>query len=369
MPFLSEEEMIAPGNMGALGSNDAVNLLFTWMMGSRSLNCRKSDAVGGWHAVTASRCGLGLFGSGAHLQLRNFLSKSLNHSRSLHSPEQPWKHSPSRIGARGLPYQMSLGILSSNLWSSWYMGPQGQNLSDNRSQIRLAAFGGVSADGSPSPTDDKSQFPRRNLTNFLLGLNILVFIAQAATQGKLLLAGAKVNSLIDKGQFWRLLTPAVLHANVFHLLVNSYSLNSVGPSVEAIAGPKRFVAVYTISALTSTTLSYCLCKSPSVGASGAIFGLVGALAVFLLRHKNMMVGGQRSFKQVGRIIVLNMVLGLSSAGIDNWSHFGGLLGGAAVTWLLGPVYSFETPPGGGKRQLVDRPPISYLISARSTSNR
>ncbi|KAL2650765.1 hypothetical protein R1flu_018893 [Riccia fluitans] len=371
----SPEEMMVPGHMGALGSSGAVNLLFTWIIGTKSFSCRKTENVGGWRAAAASQYGLGLFGVGAHFQLRNLLSRSLQqHSRIQRSSERPLKHSFSLTGNGngnyGLPYSLSLGLLMATPWSSWYLGPQGQIFSSNRRpEFKLAAAGGDSFGGSPSSTDEKNRFPRRNLTNFLLGLNILVFVAQGATQGKLMLLGAKVNSLIDKGQFWRLLTPAVLHANVFHLFVNSYSLNSVGPPVEAFAGPKRFLAVYMISALSSTTLSYCLCKSPSVGASGAIFGLVGCLAVFLLRHRNMMPGGQQSLKQVGRIIILNMVLGLGSGGIDNWSHFGGLLGGAAVTWLLGPVYSFESPPGGGKRHLVDRPPISYLIPAFSKNLR
>ncbi|KAL3700856.1 hypothetical protein R1sor_018878 [Riccia sorocarpa] len=362
--FNSRAEIIILGHMGVLGSNDAVNLLFTWMIGSKSVSSKKAENVGSWRAEAASHYGLGIFGVGAHLQLRNFLSRSLQQrSRIQRSSERPLKHSrsfsPTGNGIHVLPYSMSLGVLMATPWSSWYVGPQGSS----RPDFKVAGVGGDSIGGPPSSTEDKNQIPRRNLTNILLGLNILVFVAQAATHGKLLLLGAKVNSLIDKGQFWRLLTPAVLHANVFHLFVNSYSLNSIGPPVEAFAGPLRFSAVYMISALSSTTLSYCLCKSPSVGASGAIFGLVGALAVFLFRHRNMMVGGQQSLKQVGRIIILNMLLGLGSGGIDNWSHFGGLLGGAAVTWALGPVYSFETPRGGGKRHLVDRPPISYLIPA------
>ncbi|KAJ7522364.1 hypothetical protein O6H91_18G008300 [Diphasiastrum complanatum] len=118
-------------------------------------------------------------------------------------------------------------------------------------------------------------------TNVILGLNVLIFVAQSASQGRLLLLGAKVNSLIEKGQMWRLITPALLHANLGHLLVNSYSLNAIGPTVETLGGPKRFLAVYAASAVASSTLSYFLCKAPSVGASGAIFGLLGIRTCFL----------------------------------------------------------------------------------------
>jgi len=151
--------------------------------------------------------------------------------------------------------------------------------------------------------------------------------------------------------------------------VNSYSLNSVGPTVESLGGGKRFLAVYTISALSSSGLSYALCTAPSVGASGAIFGLVGALAVFLARHKTLMSGGDKNLKQVGRVIALNLAFGLLSDGIDNWGHVGGLLGGAAVAWLIGPALSFDFAPGSGKKQLFDRPPIARLISPWSKQPR
>ncbi|KAH9314187.1 hypothetical protein KI387_022814, partial [Taxus chinensis] len=161
---------------------------------------------------------------------------------------------------------------------------------------------------------------RRVCTNILLALNILLYAGQILSQGKITLWGAKINSLINDGQIWRLATSSFLHANTMHLLVNCYSLNSVGPIVEKLSGPKRFVAVYMASAITSATMSYYLSKSPSLGASGAIFGLVGSLAVFTFRHKNIMSGGWKSLSEIARNIALNMVLGLLSQGIDNWGH-------------------------------------------------
>ncbi|CAN1143293.1 RHOMBOID-like protein 10, chloroplastic [Linum perenne] len=113
----------------------------------------------------------------------------------------------------------------------------------------------------------------RNLTNVLLAANILVFAAQFATRGELLFWGAKINSLIDRGEIWRLVTSSFLHSGILHLMVNCYSLNSVGPTVESLTGAKRFLAVYFTSAIASSTASYWLCKGPSVGASGAVFGL------------------------------------------------------------------------------------------------
>ncbi|CAL5415424.1 unnamed protein product [Camellia sinensis] len=169
-------------------------------------------------------------------------------------------------------------------------------------------------------TSKRFSFSGRGWTNILLMINVLVYIAQIATQGKLLVWGAKINSLIDQGQLWRLATSSVLHSNIGHLMINCFSLNSVGPTVETISGPRRFLAVYITSAIASSAMSYWLCKSPSVGASGAVFGLVGSVSVFVLRHRSLVGGGKEDLQHIARVIVLNMVIGLLFKGIDNWGH-------------------------------------------------
>ncbi|XP_057496545.1 RHOMBOID-like protein 10, chloroplastic [Actinidia eriantha] len=206
----------------------------------------------------------------------------------------------------------------------------------------------------------------RGWTNILLAVNVLVFIAQVATQGKLLVWGAKINSLIDEGQLWRLATSAFLHANITHLMVNCYSLNSVGPTVEAISGPRRYLAVYFTSAIASSATSYWFCKAPAVGASGAIFGLVGSFAVFILRHRGLVRGGKEDLRHIAHVIVLNMVIGLLSKGIDNWGHLGGLVGGAATSWLLGPAWRYESTSNDGRKVFADRAPIFALIKTKRT---
>ncbi|KAK3006839.1 hypothetical protein RJ639_016572 [Escallonia herrerae] len=254
----------------------------------------------------------------------------------------------------------------------------------------------------------------RRWTNIFIAANVLVYLAQIATHGKLMLWGAKINGLIDKGQLWRLVTSSFLHANIGHLMMNCYSLNSVGPTMENISGPERFVAIYITSAIASSTMSYWLCKAPAVGASGAIFGLVsflydwnnnsdclsfriikmggktaycgidlmttfieslyvggiskvGSFAVFLLRHGSLVRGGTGGLQHIARIITLNMVLkaiGLLSGGIDNWGHLGGLLGGVATSWLLGPEWRSDSRSFGRRGDFVDRAPIFSLISTR-----
>lgn len=180
-----------------------------------------------------------------------------------------------------------------------------------------------------------------------------------------MLWGAKVNSLIDEGQLWRLVTSSFLHANLGHLLVNCYSLHSVGPTVENLCGTRRFFTIYFASAVASSAMSYWLSEAPAVGASGAIFGLVGSIAVFSLRHKSLLGSGAQDLKHIAKVIVLNMVIGLSFSGIDNWGHLGGLLGGAAVSWLIGPALTYDYTTRDGRKVYADRAPIFFLNQRRS----
>ncbi|KAM7252309.1 hypothetical protein ACFE04_024192 [Oxalis oulophora] len=202
----------------------------------------------------------------------------------------------------------------------------------------LSSFGGF-FNGGKSFKESESGFSKRRWTNILLAVNILVYIAQVSTNGKLLLWGAKINC---------------------------YSLNSIGPSVENICGPKRYLAVYFSSAVTSSLASYWFCKAPAVGASGAIFGLVGCFGVFIMRHRSLIKGGGEDLQHIAKVIFLNMAIGLMSKGIDNWGHFGGLLGGCATSWLLGPAWKFEALSSDRRKIFVDRAPINYLLNRNNT---
>jgi membrane associated rhomboid family serine protease len=101
---------------------------------------------------------------------------------------------------------------------------------------------------------------------------------------------------------------------------NCFSLNSIGPMVEMLTGPRRYLAVYFTSALAGSLMSYRYCASPAVGASGAIFGLVGAYAVYTWRHRRFLGHGKESLEHIGRVVILNMGMGLLTRGIDNWGH-------------------------------------------------
>ncbi|MED6119521.1 RHOMBOID-like protein 10, chloroplastic [Stylosanthes scabra] len=108
-------------------------------------------------------------------------------------------------------------------------------------------------------------------------------------------------------------------------------------------------------------MSYWFCRMPAVGASGAIFGLVGSVAVFVLRHKDIVGGGKEDLQHIAHVIALNMVIGLLSNGIDNWGHLGGLIGGVAASWLIGPAWKHESTSRDGKKLFIDSAPMYKLL--------
>jgi len=175
-------------------------------------------------------------------------------------------------------------------------------------------------------------------TNFLLCITAVVYVLQMLTQGWLLDAGAKDNSMIVQGQYYRLLTAMLLHIGLVHLLCNCFSLNTVGPIVEMLFGTERMVITYVLAGLGGNLLSFSLTQARSVGASNAVFGLVGAFGVYVLRHRKLY--GKRSDRILNSIIktcLLNVCIGLIPCmRIDNWGHLGGAVVGATVGYLFGP---------------------------------
>jgi rhomboid protease GluP len=180
----------------------------------------------------------------------------------------------------------------------------------------------------------------------LLGLTILLYLAQMGTE--MLLGydlpaafGVKANELILSGQIWRLITPVFLHGSILHIGFNMYALYIFGPGLERYYGHGRFLALYLVAGFAGNVFSFMFTASPSLGASTAIFGLLGAQGVFLYRNREMLGGiAQRALINIVMIAVINLVIGLSP-GIDNWGHLGGLIGGTLFAWYAGPVLGVE----------------------------
>lgn len=178
------------------------------------------------------------------------------------------------------------------------------------------------------------------ITYTLIAINILIYAfiyLYSLKSGKsydelLQVFGAKVNSNILAGEYWRFLTPVFLHAGIVHLLINCYSLYAIGVSVERIFGRPRFFAVYFIAGILGNILSFMFSPNPGVGASGAIFGLLGALLYFGLEKPALF---RRLFgNSILITIVINLTYGFSNTGIDNFAHIGGLIGGFLATGIV-----------------------------------
>ncbi len=195
------------------------------------------------------------------------------------------------------------------------------------------------------------------LTRALLLINLLLFVITSllsrggfmeavlgGADGLTLIAlGAKENSLILRGEYWRLLTPIFLHIGIVHLLFNSYALNLFGREVEGLFGSWRFAVVYFLSGIAGSLLSFAFSPNTSAGASGAIFGVIGAMAAFLIRNRETLgAQGRQHLQSLAFMIGINLFLGVSLPGIDNYGHIGGLVAGFVLGFLVSPTYAVES---------------------------
>ncbi len=199
-------------------------------------------------------------------------------------------------------------------------------------------------------------------TYAILAVNLVVFAATLFLGRNFVLGlGAKVNQAIVAGQFWRLATAMFLHVDLLHIAFNSYALLIFGPQVERPYGRLRFLLMYFISGLAGSAFSFLLSPYDSVGASGAIFGLVGVMGAYLYRYRKQLTTGKARLTNVLSIVAYNLLYGFMVRGVDNWAHIGGLLAGLALGWFLAPRYHFARPDPLGPPQVVDRgSPLQWL---------
>ena len=162
------------------------------------------------------------------------------------------------------------------------------------------------------------------------------FLSFSATT--LAMLGGNNLMLVQNGEVWRLLTSAFLHAGLIHLLVNMYSLAILGTQVETFIGKWKFLFIYLISAISGNLLSLVFSAENviSVGASGALFGLMGALLYFGYHYRLYLSEAIRN--QIIPIIILNLLIGFTISGIDNVAHIGGLIGGYLAAMAIGIDY-------------------------------
>ena len=159
--------------------------------------------------------------------------------------------------------------------------------------------------------------------------------------------GLKLNShILDQGQWWRLISSTFTHLDVLHIAFNGYGLYSLGPLIERFYGRTRMILLYLGTGVIATVCSMVFSDVPSGGASGAIYGLVGALLVFGYRHKAFLP--ERVSHALTRGMLPWVIFGIGigffgSIPMDNAAHIGGLVSGMILAWIIGSHLSVEQP--------------------------
>lgn len=210
---------------------------------------------------------------------------------------------------------------------------------------------------------------RPTVTYTIIAINVAIFLIRAISpdlNDQIFLWGANHGSdVIVNGEVYRLLTSMFLHASIYdfrgvfvpanslHLIFNMYILYAIGTQVERLFGHVRFTAIYLLGGLAGSVLSAALGggDSYSVGASGAVFAVIGAQFVYLYQHRKLLgTRGRAQMRSLAYLAAINLLFGaftgLGGAAIvvDNWAHLGGLIGGLVLTWAIGPIYILSQHP-------------------------
>lgn len=177
------------------------------------------------------------------------------------------------------------------------------------------------------------------ITYILIFINILFYVLS-------IISNSFYNSMvlnpskILNGEYYRLLSCIFMHGGIIHLLCNMYCLYVIGPQVESFFGKIKYIVIYLLSGIIGSLMSLSITNSISLGASGAIFGLLGSILYFGYHYRVYLSQAIKS--QIMPIIVLNLFLGFILNGVDNAAHIGGLIGGVLVSMMAGVKYKSST---------------------------
>ncbi len=182
--------------------------------------------------------------------------------------------------------------------------------------------------------EDVFKMKKPYVTYTLIAINIIAFLASLFLN---LIPVFAVNRMaIKNGEYYRLITGIFLHADIVHLVFNCYALYIIGMQLESFLGKVKYLLVYLLSGLAGSMLSIFFSNSYSVGASGAIFGMLGSLLYFGFHYRVYLDSVVKS--QIIPLIFINLVIGFTYTRIDNWAHIGGLIGGILSTMAVGVKY-------------------------------
>lgn len=183
-------------------------------------------------------------------------------------------------------------------------------------------------------------FKKPTATYSLILICILIFILMyilgngSEDTYTLLKFGANLDALTKNGQYYRLFTSMFLHIGIIHLLCNMYSLYIIGREVEIVFTKKKYLIIYLLSGIAGSILSLAFNHNTvCAGASGAIFGLLGALLYFGYYYRAYL--GASVTRSILPVVIINLIIGFASTGIDNAAHIGGLVGGILIATAVG----------------------------------
>ena len=177
------------------------------------------------------------------------------------------------------------------------------------------------------------------VTYIIMAICIILFILMELSGGStnsqtLLKYGANLDVLVKNGEYYRLFTCIFLHIGIMHLLCNMYSLYIIGREVENLFGKIKYIIIFILSGIFGSIMSLTFTHNTiSAGASGAIFGLLGALLYFGMHYRTYL--GEAIKRSIIPIIVVNLIIGFFAEGIDLAAHIGGLVGGVLVAMMVG----------------------------------
>ena len=172
------------------------------------------------------------------------------------------------------------------------------------------------------------------ITMGIIAFLIIVYFYSLLTDSNILVFNYGIyKPFVQSGEIYRLLTGTVIHVDLVHLLCNCYALYVVGNMVEGYYGRKKFAIIYLISAITGSLLSIAMSNTFSIGASGAIFGLLGSLLYFGYHYR--VYFGSVILQRIIPVVIINLAIGFMITSIDNFAHIGGLVGGFLISKALG----------------------------------
>ena len=176
------------------------------------------------------------------------------------------------------------------------------------------------------------------LTYILIGVLVAIYLLGIIVgQSKLIDKYAVYGPYIrDYKEYYRIITGGFLHGNIIHLLSNCYALYIVGSQIERFYGKRKFLIIYAFSLICGNMLSITLSNYASIGASGAIFGLMGSLLYFGYYYRVYL--GSTWKTNILPVIGMNLLLGFIIPGIDYFGHIGGLIGGILISMAVGLKY-------------------------------